>query len=436
MIWDQEEVRSYLNQVCSKIRAREVHREIRQELASHIEELAEEKEAEGCAREEAVRWAVRQMGDPAEVGWNLHRIHRPRLHAGLLAGVLLLVLLGVISMYAVDAAVGYGVLLEHRIAGAASGMGALLGLYFFDYRKLEDWPGGLYSLALVAMFACLWGYLDMAGRRVIPMSPFLLDWMIVSCLLILSAAGNLRAWRTRRRGVWLKSTCFYVLVPLLFFVKFHWFLGLLVYLSGYTLVCAMVTGRHTLAALQTCGGLGLSAGLAMWVLDKREQILHRLDVFMNPNAHNKDGSYQIMEMKEAIESAGWWGHGVGNLGQKLPGLSQESVLAYLIHSFGWWSGAFLIAAVILLLSSMGSVPTRVSDPYGRAVSAGLTAMLAVQFGYSILMTFGWLPIIGISPPFFSADTSCMMIEMAVIGLVLGIYRRKDIIGKGGKHVVR
>ncbi|WP_426454372.1 permease prefix domain 1-containing protein [Paenibacillus sp. S-38] len=87
MIREYEEVQDYLNQVCSKVRAREVHQEIREELISHIEELVLTKEADGSSKEKAVPWALRQMGDPAQVGGELHKIHRPRLNWVLLAAV-------------------------------------------------------------------------------------------------------------------------------------------------------------------------------------------------------------------------------------------------------------------------------------------------------------------------------------------------------------
>ncbi|MGF7032376.1 cell division protein FtsW (lipid II flippase) [Paenibacillus mucilaginosus] len=430
MIRDQEEVRSYLTQVISKVRAKEIHHEIRQELEGHIEELALEKESEGCTREEAVRWAVGQMGDPFEVGRDLHRIHRPRMNWGLLAGVLLFVLCGAMAMHAVDAGSGTGStgLLQLKVIGAAIGIGVMLLICRWDYRKLENGSKGLYLLGLLAGAAC-WNntVIYHGSSNIVFLGPFLLDGMLVGGLLVCSAAGGLRSWWENKRWFWLKSRTAYVLLPSLLFIKLHWYLGLAVYLTGYTMMLLLITRAPAKSILPTCGPL-LGFGIfALTAADQASRYYTRLQAFWSPRSVSQDASYQMMKMEEGIRSAGWWGQGLGPQQHHLPGYMQESVLAYLIYTYGWGFGILVVFLGCLLVIRLWSAALSVHDRFGKLVSSGLAGMLSFQFGYGILMTLGWLPIVSISIPFLSASNDYMIIQCAFIGLILGVYRRKDLV---------
>ncbi|MGY4761640.1 FtsW/RodA/SpoVE family cell cycle protein [Paenibacillus caseinilyticus] len=106
---------------------------------------------------------------------------------------------------------------------------------------------------------------------------------------------------------------------------------------------------------------------------------------------------------------------------------QESVLAYLIYTYGWGFGILVVFLGCLLVIRLWSAALSVHDRFGKLLSSGLAGMLSFQFGYSILMTFGWLPIVSISVPFLSASNDYMIIQCAFIGLILGVYRRKDLV---------
>lgn len=70
---------TYLKNLTRCIENRDVRSEIRQEFLDHIEDQKEAYMESGMSEEEAEREAVRQMGEPEEVGMELNRIHRPKL---------------------------------------------------------------------------------------------------------------------------------------------------------------------------------------------------------------------------------------------------------------------------------------------------------------------------------------------------------------------
>ncbi|MFS0727824.1 FtsW/RodA/SpoVE family cell cycle protein [Paenibacillus sp. 1P07SE] len=58
---------------------------------------------------------------------------------------------------------------------------------------------------------------------------------------------------------------------------------------------------------------------------------------------------------------------------------------------------------------------------------------AIQFVWSMLMTLGWLPFIGIAMPFVSYGGSSLLLHMLAFGLVLSVAKQRrslDYAGNG------
>ena len=56
-----EKQQHFLDKVCSEIKAKETHPEIREELAGHLEDLICERQALGDTKEEASTWAIHSL---------------------------------------------------------------------------------------------------------------------------------------------------------------------------------------------------------------------------------------------------------------------------------------------------------------------------------------------------------------------------------------
>ena len=86
--------RSYLNILEGQIRAKRARPMVVREVEDHIEDQKAAFLAEGMTGEEAEEAAVLEMGDPVEAGVALDRIHRPQMAWSVLAGTLLMTVLG------------------------------------------------------------------------------------------------------------------------------------------------------------------------------------------------------------------------------------------------------------------------------------------------------------------------------------------------------
>ncbi len=52
-------------------------------------------------------------------------------------------------------------------------------------------------------------------------------------------------------------------------------------------------------------------------------------------------------------------------------------------------------------------------------------MFTVQFLWNILMTVGLAPLLDVSLPFISNDVLQFVVQIAMVGIILSVYRRKD-----------
>ena len=69
----------YLHTLTEQIRCKMARGTIEQEINDHIEDQKEEFLSEGMSQTEAEEAAVREMGDPVEVGLEMDRIHKENI---------------------------------------------------------------------------------------------------------------------------------------------------------------------------------------------------------------------------------------------------------------------------------------------------------------------------------------------------------------------
>jgi hypothetical protein len=71
-----EKVNEYIKEVCTLVKNKKVHKNIKEELLSHIDEIVENEVARGKSEEEAIEQAILQMGASDVVGKGLNKVHK------------------------------------------------------------------------------------------------------------------------------------------------------------------------------------------------------------------------------------------------------------------------------------------------------------------------------------------------------------------------
>ncbi|CAN7277616.1 permease prefix domain 1-containing protein [Paenibacillus sp. LjRoot153] len=146
-IRQHEEITTFLKQVCREIKAKEVHKEVRTELESHLQELIEEKLSNGVDLDTAVKESIAQMGTPGVIGQQFHLAHRPRFNWGLLGVVVLLMSIGLVAIFSAQNASyrqNLSSLAMKQVVFFGIGSCLMLLIGFSNYRKLAGYSWVLY----------------------------------------------------------------------------------------------------------------------------------------------------------------------------------------------------------------------------------------------------------------------------------------------------
>jgi cell division protein FtsW (lipid II flippase) len=431
----KERQQQFLDEVCAEIKAKKTHLEIRQELASHLEDLICEKEATGVPRDEAIAWAIVQMGNPQSLGKELHQIHKPNIPWGLFGVVALLSAISLIGMGSVD--VGYadinkGPFLDNALGRQSIniliGIVLMFGMYFIDFRKLKGLAWVLYGLSLTGILtSMLWGITVNGvnyGPQIFTILPGMTSYR--PYVLMVALAGILvKRNETLKKKTW-RSGLFDIsilLAPALLLISLKSLPELVVYLISALVLYVWVTRDWKMSAMLF--GFFVTVGLISILTN--DYLMARIISTINPSLDPHRYGYIYQVMREVISSAGWWGHGFGSVEQKLSYVYSDMLPIYLIHCFGWAGALLLLAVITWFFIKLLSTIRAIREPYGQALVLGLAFLLAIRLTCGFAVMSGGMVPTSIPFPFLSYG-SHVWFEYAAIGLLMGIYRRKDIGG--------
>jgi cell division protein FtsW (lipid II flippase) len=433
MMREHEDMDSFLDEVCTQVKAREMHLEIREEIGTHLQELIAQKEAEGYTTKEAASWAFQQMGDPAELGKGLHQVHKPRIYWGLLMTVLLFSIMSLFAMWSVDASYQKTVMsfvnfTKHQFIFVILGIVIMCGLYFWDFRKLKDYSWLLYLITVGGMVLTrLFGVHINGASRYISIGPIQLDWIGISPYLLVTAIAGILMNSSVRK---LEGRKNYRLLEFLLIVApvvIYMMVPAMPELFMYLIVSFVLIGWLSHKWLQSsliAAGLFLTGIIYVWY---SPYLWNRLMAAITPMNDPSGAGYLYLQMAAVIRSSGWWGNGFGANHTRLPFIYSEMFLTYMISCFGWGAGLVLLSVVIWFLTRLAHAVKAVREPNGRTLILVLSMLLAIPLVYGLAMASGKVLIINLPFPFLSYGGSHLMIEYAVVGLLLGVYRRKDMI---------
>ena len=87
-------------------------------------------------------------------------------------------------------------------------------------------------------------------------------------------------------------------------------------------------------------------------------------------------------------------------------------------------GACIVLILFMLLIIRGYwIALHARDRFGALLVVGITTLMAAQVFLNISVVTNLLPTTGISLPFFSYGGTALMIQLAEMGIVLGVSRQ-------------
>ena len=207
------------------------------------------------------------------------------------------------------------------------------------------------------------------------------------------------------------------------------------HISGCILICVIA------ASLVMCGGVDkkliiilATVGIVGVVLFIKWQagiegsyVAVRLESLRDPFADVQDDTWQTANSLIAIGSGGLFGLGFGNSRQKylyLPEAQNDFIFPIVCEELGF-IGAFAIILVFFLLIVEGySIAAKCQDKFGMLIAAGFTTHIGIQTVLNLAVVSNTIPNTGISLPFFSYGGTALIMQMAEMGIILNISRKR------------
>ncbi|MFF2889702.1 FtsW/RodA/SpoVE family cell cycle protein [Paenibacillus sp. NPDC057967] len=431
---------AYIEEICAHVRARDVHEDIKLELLGHLTERIEElMEAESLSEEEAIKAAVKQMGDAKQVGVGLNAAHKPKPEwsvIGIIAAMIGIALFTI--LFALPESTQVSTFIYSKVVFSIIGVLLLVVLYFANYRKLLklSWP--LYWVTILLMaFAQLYGpqingsrqwiLIGNVGFNIFSHSPYLLIIALAGILYRQKEnampGASLGRYSQFIKGI--KQLVTFILIPAYLYIGAPGLAQLIVY--SFSLIILLILYRKLRFLWMSIATLATGVFLVL-LNDLNPYRLHYIwQRIAGLWGQETNSNYQTVRSIEAIQSGGMWGQGLGAPYTRLPFSHSEMMYSYLVYSLGWVFGAAIALLILAFIVRIVRMGFKTNDFYGRGLVIGLCAVFGIRLFWNLLMCLGLLPIMGIELPFLHLS-SVSVLEFALVGLMLSVYRRKDMVG--------
>lgn len=417
---------SFLGEVRDLIKSREAKEFVAAELDHHIKEAKNKWMEKGFVETVAEEKAVVQMGSPVTLGQQLNKLHRPKVDW--LMVILLVTTMGLgflpilfietefllrfngdTSYFAIQK-VGYSLV---------GGMLAF-SIMVINYRRLERFGWLFYGVGMLLLVLLQVSPDLRNGKSLLVIGPYSFDSLITMPFFLLAWASffnhkKLKLWH----------------LGLLFIVSF-WSLLNTANLPAVYFYIVMVFGLFWCSRFSRKIKLTITGGIVgsflllvfiVWPSMKMYQMV-RLLAFVNPEQYAEGEGYMMLLLQEHISKAGWFGNALNS--GTIPDVHADFVFAGFTYYFGWLAALALFTVLALFIVRIMMIARNVHDPFGKLLLVGAVALYTVQLVSNVGMIVGLIPITSISLPFISYGLMPVVLNAFIMGVVLSVYRRKDL----------
>ncbi|EIA3594662.1 FtsW/RodA/SpoVE family cell cycle protein [Listeria monocytogenes] len=402
----------YLGKVINKVKSKQAHSMIKKELSNHLEELSHSFQKRGLSLEDADKKAMQEMGDPSTVGKNMNQLHKPRMDWLLIALFILLAGIGFLPLMS-DVVSPNSFFIKKQIVWLALAILALIGFLFFDYRKLKNLWMYFYAAALILFFTpFLVGVSLTGGGRWVSLGGIMIDSPAISLFLFFLAWAGIFTKVTDFKG-WKKLVMLLILfwAPVISYTMINRLVFSIIYFLCVLVMSIFYYRRNQFAIKVALGNL------LVGIIFISTMILKFSSSYLSDN---------LISVKAILSQAGWFGKGLHN-NLTIPEAHTDFVFPFLVYSFGWIFGIFLCLLLLVFILRISLNAFKTKDLFGRLLTIGGAVLFTVPAFWNILMGLGIVPIMVVPLPFISYGGSMLLVYAALLGLILNVYRRKDIV---------
>ncbi|HDR7542192.1 FtsW/RodA/SpoVE family cell cycle protein [Bacillus cereus] len=402
----------FLKEVTNHIKSKEAMDLVAMELDFHLKQAKNMWMDKGLSEEVAEDKAVEQMGSPIKLGQELNKLHKPKVDWFLIGLLVAAMGLGFLPVLAL----GHADLLMNKVIFVILGVTTAIGMMLFDYRKLERLGWLFYTIGVLILLAIkCFPTISVNGEALIKIGPIKIDCLMTIPFFFL-------AWASFFNNSRLK----FIHLFMLYVFSLYLFLTTSIMVPIYiyiTMVFVMLwwskLGKKTAWLITILPiFLFIIRDLFSWPAVKEYRIARVLG-FLNP-----EHDLWYLRLKEAMSSAGWFGT-YGNI-KSIPAAHTDFVFASLTYYYGYVLALVLVIILSLFAVRIMNIAYKINDDYGKLLLVGGVTLFVIHFICNVGMILGLLPRASISLPFISYGLTPTVFHALLMGIVLSVYRRKDI----------
>ena len=409
----------YLNNLLDQIRCRKAHAAIREELESHISDQIEDNMKAGMTREEAEKAAVCDMGDPVTTGISLDQIHRPKMARQIIVLMAVIMFAGVLIHWMMGAPVA--------CMQTISGFCLMFFICHLDYTRIAAIAKVIAAgIILVGIYALFFGV--RFGGNIWVASLLLLRISMFSFLMLYVPVYGAILYSYYGEGYKGLVKAALWAVPPLFIALMMSSLTLFLILSVCMislLVLAVVKKWFQVKQKRVVIGAAILV-LAITGILQIANAPYQMDRIRNFLAGDVESNYVTKVLKNCFTGSILIGKGVEELKTTLPDYNNSFILAYLTGTYGYIICTAVCAVLVLLIVAIFSIVFRQKNQLGMMMGFGSGMILFTNIAINLLENFGILPTSQTFLPFFSKGGSCMYVCYILMGVILSVYRYKDV----------
>ncbi|CAM4050429.1 FtsW/RodA/SpoVE family cell cycle protein [Bacillus albus] len=407
----------FVSEVTNHIKSKEAKDFVATELDFHLKQAKNTWIEKGLSEEVAENKAVEQMGSPSKLGREFNKLHKPKVDWFLL--ILLVAAMGLGFLPVIT--FGHAGLFMNKVIFVILGVVTVVVMMLTDYRKLERlgwlfYAIGVLILLMLYCFPNAW----MLGEPIIKIGPIAIDRLMAVPFFFLAWASFFNNSRLKVR----------YLVALYLFSLYLFLFGSDIATMFIYIVMVFVMlwwsrlGKKKIVTITAVPICLFIIKVFFSVASAKTYYLERFLGYINPESDARGAGFMYIRLKEKMSSAGWFGT-YGDV-KSIPNPDTDFVFASLTYYYGYCLALILVFVLSLFVARLIAISYKINDRYGKLLLVGGVTLFVFQFIYNVGMILGLLPHAAISLPFISYGLTPTVFHALIMGIVLSVYRRKDI----------
>lgn len=419
-----ESSENFLDIICQQIKSKSIHKKIRKEYRDHLNDQAVAYMEKGISKKQALEIAIKEMGNPIEIGNNLNKVHKPLISYSTILIILMFIAVSSLIQYLFSyslTAKNIGPIKSiDFIKYSLAGIILFIGIYFSDYTWLKKHP-----------IPCYFTFITLMILTSIIVSEYTTVYLF---LLFIPVYGNIvySLRNTKFTGIVTSIIAFFPAAIIYNYNSLYYeYPFTVISLSCLAILsCAILKGYFNCNKLIKISTIIFNFIILLWVIVNIYSKGYALSEIEDVDGWNFS-SYIVKESINNAEPFSETRIGLDSTPNLIDSVvidwNMDKTLLYVNSKYGYVPALLMTLLLLYLVFSLIKLHYRQKNGFGTLLSLGCVSAVSLQIIISILCNLGLFESRISSIPLISYGSGNFIVNMIFLGLILSIYRRSNIV---------